>query len=188
MALPAVVKASLQSTLINAGSNILAQGIQAHQNQRPFELDRQALWLFTTCAFLMSPLTFLWLEGLESALPGSYEEKSAPKSKTEKGKDQKPRSRLNVKNIAAKVVIDQTIGGAYNTFLLIALMGYLRGEDYGTIMEQVNNEFWPLLFAGMKLWTFVSILNFTVVPTDKRMLSGSLFSVVWAIYLSLRSG
>lgn len=110
-------------------------------SQTPFEVDRHALWLFTTCAFLMSPLTFLWLEGLESAFPGSYEEKPAPKSKTEKGKEQeqKPRSRLNVKNIVAKVVIDQTIGGAYNTFLLIALMGYLRGEDYGTIMEQVNN-------------------------------------------------
>ncbi|KAH8431391.1 Mpv17/PMP22 family protein [Aspergillus melleus] len=157
-------------------------------SQKPFELDRQALWLFTTCALLMSPLTFLWLEGLESALPGSYEEKPAPKSKTEKDKEQKPRSRLNVKNIIAKVVIDQTIGGAYNTFLLIALMGYLRGEDYGTIMEQVKNDFWPLLLAGMKLWTFVSVLNFTVVPTDKRMLSGCLFSVVWAIYLSLRSG
>lgn len=87
----------------------------------------------------MSPLTFLWLEGLESALPGSYEEKPAPKSKTDKDSEQKPRSRLNVKNIVAKVVIDQTIGGAYNTFLLIALTGYLRGEDYGMIMEQVKN-------------------------------------------------
>ncbi|THC99647.1 hypothetical protein EYZ11_000914 [Aspergillus tanneri] len=36
MALPPVVKASLQSTLINAGSNILAQGIQAHQNETTY--------------------------------------------------------------------------------------------------------------------------------------------------------
>ncbi|THC99605.1 hypothetical protein EYZ11_000872 [Aspergillus tanneri] len=153
--------------------------------QTPFELDRQALWLFTTCAFLMSPFTFLWLEGLEAAFPGSYED---PRSKPENGKEKNARSKFNVKNIVAKVVIDQTVGGAWNTFLLISIMGFLRGQDYESIMGHVRNEFWPLLFAGMKLWSFVSIFNFTLVPADKRMLSGSLFSVVWAIYLSLRSG
>lgn len=41
--------------------------------------------------------------------------------------------------------------------------------------------------AGLKLWPFVSVLNFTVVPADQRLLVGSLFGVVWAIYLSLVS-
>jgi hypothetical protein len=41
------------------------------------------------------------------------------------------------------------------------------------------------MLAGLKLWPFVSILNFTVVPADKRLLVGSLFGVVWGIYLSL---
>ena len=42
--------------------------------------------------------------------------------------------------------------------------------------------------AGFKLWPFVSALNFTVVPTEKRLLVGSLFGVIWAVYLSLVSG
>lgn len=49
-------------------------------------------------------------------------------------------------------------------------------------------DFWPILIAGFKLWPIVSILNFTVVPTDKRLLVGSLFGVLWAVYLSLMSG
>jgi hypothetical protein len=44
------------------------------------------------------------------------------------------------------------------------------------------------MLAGFKLWPFVSILNFTVVPADKRLLVGSLFGVIWAVYLSLMSG
>ena len=41
------------------------------------------------------------------------------------------------------------------------------------------------MLAGLKLWPFVSILNFTVVPADQRLLVGNLFGVVWGVYLSL---
>jgi hypothetical protein len=51
-----------------------------------------------------------------------------------------------------------------------------------------RQDFWPIMLAGFKLWPFVSILNFTVVPADKRLLVGSLFGVIWAVYLSLMSG
>lgn len=43
------------------------------------------------------------------------------------------------------------------------------------------------MIAGFKLWPFVSLLNFTVVPAGKRLLVGNLFGVVWAVYLSLMS-
>jgi protein Mpv17 len=51
-----------------------------------------------------------------------------------------------------------------------------------------DQDFWPITVAGFKLWPFVSVLNFTVVPADKRLLLGSLFGVVWSVYLSLMSG
>lgn len=44
------------------------------------------------------------------------------------------------------------------------------------------------MVAGFKLWPFVSILNFTIVPVDQRLLVGSILGVVWAVYLSLVSG
>jgi len=43
------------------------------------------------------------------------------------------------------------------------------------------------MIAGFKMWPLVSILCFTVVPADKRLLVTSLFGVLWAIYLSLVS-
>ena len=44
------------------------------------------------------------------------------------------------------------------------------------------------MIAGLKLWPFVSVLNFTVIPPNQRLLVGSLFGVIWGVYLSLVSG
>ncbi|KAL4872105.1 hypothetical protein BDV12DRAFT_193897 [Aspergillus spectabilis] len=179
MALPPIAKATLQAALISAGSNVLAQGIASYRDEKPFELDSQAVFQFTTSAFILSPLTFLWLEGLESRFPG-FDEKVEPEP--EKAKE-KPT--LNVRNTVAKIIVDQVIGGAWNTVAFIATMGVLRGQDYEVIKGQIVNDFWPMLLAGLKFWPVVSILNFTVVPAEKRLLVGNFFGVIWGIYLSL---
>ncbi|GES62933.1 integral membrane protein [Aspergillus terreus] len=185
MAVPPIAKATLQAALINAGSNMLAQGIKAYKNETPFELDLQSLFYFTTYAFISSPLMFLWGEGLEKAFPGSVESERT-KSKTDNDKTQKPR--LNVKNTVVKITIDQTVGAVWNTVLFIATLGLLRGEAFEAILDQIRTDFWPMVIAGLKLWPLVSIMNFTVVPVDQRLLVGSLFGVVWAVYLSLVTG
>ncbi|ODM20308.1 hypothetical protein SI65_03361 [Aspergillus cristatus] len=181
MALPPIAKATLQSALINAGSNVLAQGIKAYRAEVPFTLDTQTLYQFTTCAFILSPVTFLWLEGLEASFPG---EETVPKE----NEKEKKGTKLNIPNTIAKILIDQILGGALNTALYIITLGMLRGQDYDVIQTQLQNDFWPIMIAGFKLWPLVSILNFTVVPADKRLLVGSLFGVLWAVYLSLLSG
>ncbi|GIJ90007.1 hypothetical protein Asppvi_008954 [Aspergillus pseudoviridinutans] len=188
MALPPIATATLQAALVNAGSNVLAQGIKAWRDQTPFELDLQALFQFTTCAFVLSPLTYVWLESLESSFPGSSEDTSVTKSAAEKNGSKQGKQKLNVKNTVVKVVIDQTVGAAINTVAFVMTMGLLRGQDFEVIKAQIQNDFWPIMLAGFKLWPFVSILNFTVVPADKRLLVGSLFGVIWAVYLSLMSG
>lgn len=96
---------------------------------------------------IISPLTFLWLENLEAAFPGLSDAKSKPKPKTEKDdgresdekkekNEEKPR--LNVRNTAFKVIIDQTIGAAWNTVLFLTTMGILRGQDYDTVVEAIQ--------------------------------------------------
>lgn len=146
-------------------------------------------------------MTFLWLEGLEASFPG---EETVPKGNE---KEKRP-TKLNIPNTIAKILIDQILGGALNTALYIVTLGTLRGQDYDVIQTQLQNvspsptrsvgtyffpanaeqDFWPIMIAGFKLWPLVSILNFTVVPADKRLLVGSLFGVIWAVYLSLLSG
>ncbi|KAL4995849.1 hypothetical protein BDV10DRAFT_124090 [Aspergillus recurvatus] len=190
MALPPIAKATLQAALISASSNVLAQGITSYREGTPFELDSQVLFQFTTSALILSPLAFLWLEGLEQRFPGFEQAQPAKeKEKTEekrKDKDKdKSKPKPNVKNIVAKIVVDQLIGGAWNTVAFIATMGVLRGQDYEVIKGEVMNNFWPYMLAGLKFWPLVSILNFTVVPESQRLLVGNLFGVVWGVYVSL---
>jgi hypothetical protein len=109
---------------------------------------------FTTSALILSPLTFLWLEGLESRFPGIDEKVEPEKEKT------KEKPTLNVRNTVAKILVDQVIGGAWNTVAFIATMGVLRGQDYEVIKGQIVNvckpaphhtgpqASWLMLYAG----------------------------------------
>ncbi|KAI2787295.1 hypothetical protein POX_f07658 [Penicillium oxalicum] len=194
MSVSPIVKSTLQAVVINAGSNVLAQGIKAYRADIPFELDVQALIQFTACAIIVTPLNYLWQTNLEASFPGSKPAPAAaPPSTKEKSKSdatgsKSAKSSLNVGNTITKVVIDQTIGATWNTVLFLFTMGLLRGHHYDEVLVQIRQEFWPIMSAGFKLWPFVSVLCFTVVPVEQRLLVGSLFGVIWAVCLSLMSG
>lgn len=130
--------------------------------------------------------------------------------------------KLNIKNTVIKLVLDQTVGAAVNTFLfslfihsiqaamprpLGAPLGnpdkslqylFSRGAiDYGRVdwsrvVAKSQNEFWSIVFAGWRLWPFVSLINFAFVKTiTGRNLLASCAGVAWGIYMSLmaaRSG
>ncbi|KAI5370068.1 hypothetical protein Slin15195_G009460 [Septoria linicola] len=97
--------------------------------------------------------------------------------------------RLNVKNTAIKIALDQTVGAAVNTVLFIAGIALLRGQDLPSILSDINTKFWPMIFAGQKLWPAVSILCFTVIPQpEQRMVFGSVAGLFWGVYLSLAAG
>ena len=64
----------------------------------------------------------------------------------------------------------------------------LGDRGLGFKMLTLTQDFWSIMFAGLKFWPLVSILNFAVVPANRRMLVGNLFGVLWGIYLSLLSG
>jgi hypothetical protein len=97
------------------------------------------LFQFTTCAFVLSPLTYVWLESLESRFPGSSEDTSVNKSTAEKNGSKQGKQKLNVKNTVVKVVIDQTVGAAINTVAFVMTMGLLRGQDFEVIKAQIQN-------------------------------------------------
>lgn len=103
------------------------------RNQIPFELDVESLTQFATCAIVISPLGYLWLGGLESWFPGRES-----KGEKEKGGQSTSEPSLNATNTVAKIVIDQTIGGAWNTVLFITTMGMLRGMGYDAILAEIQ--------------------------------------------------
>ena len=94
-------------------------------------------------------MTFLWLETLESRFPGF--ERAEPKPGKEKDKanesvneKEKQNPKLNVKNTVAKIMVDQVVGGAWNTVAFIATMGFLRGYDSEVIKSEITNVGHPL--------------------------------------------
>ncbi|EMC94612.1 hypothetical protein BAUCODRAFT_149744 [Baudoinia panamericana UAMH 10762] len=101
---------------------------------------------------------------------------------------QKASKKLNVKNTAIKFSLDQTIGAAVNTLLFIAGIALLRGYSLARIQQDVHEQFWPMIFAGQKLWPAVSVVQFTLVPFEYRTLVGSLVGLGWGVYLSLITG
>jgi hypothetical protein len=131
------------------------------------------------------------------------------KAMTEKSRataSKKSTGSLSIKNTAIKFTLDQTVGAAINvcvsvihfyldanltemqTVLFIAGIGLLQGNALEGILHEVQQGFWPMIFAGQKLWPAVSILSFTVIPLEHRMLFGSAAGLFWGVYLSLAAG
>ena len=72
--------------------------------------------------------------------------------------------------------------------LFIIGMALIRGDTFSSALQELSEQFWPIVFAGQKLWPFVSLISFTLVPLEYRMLLGNSAGLVWGIYLSLMTG
>ncbi|KAI1823694.1 Mpv17/PMP22 family protein [Xylaria intraflava] len=119
MALPPIVSATLQSAVLSATSNILAQCLTAYQSDKPLVLDLVPIFQFVFYAFLNVPPNFLWQDFLESTFP-AHHAAPTPAAKDEKGLDKKGKTvkpKLNITNTVIKLALDQTVGAAANTFL-----------------------------------------------------------------------
>ncbi|KKZ66574.1 hypothetical protein EMCG_07688 [[Emmonsia] crescens] len=108
-------------------------------------------------------------------------------NKPERKETPKATSKNNTRNTVLKILIDQTIGAAWSSALFIVTISALNGQDATAIQQSLIKDFVPIIIAGLKLWPMVSVISFTMVPPEKRVLTGSLFGMIWGIYLSLRT-
>lgn len=138
---------------------------------------------------------------LEATFPGQRTVSHPKKSDDERENGQQT---LHIRNTIIKLIIDQTIGASGMLILFLSTITILRGgtvEDVVQTVQNVSNpsqpvltyfhsqlsfqEYWPIMLSGLKVWPPVSLLSFTLIPVDKRMLFGSVCGFLWAIYLSL---
>ncbi|KAI1437817.1 Mpv17/PMP22 family protein [Xylaria sp. CBS 124048] len=131
MALPPIVSATLQSAVLTATSNTLAQCLTAYKSDKHFVLDLVPIFQFVLFAFLNVPPNFLWQEFLESTFPAHAPSSSSSSSSSSSAatndekkankaaKDGKPapQPKLNIPNTIIKFLLDQSLGAAANTFL-----------------------------------------------------------------------
>ena len=118
----------------------------------------------------------------------SRDEKKATLTTESAPSPQKAKKQLSIRNTATKFLLDQSIGAAVNTVMFIMGIAMLRGQSWQYCVDETKAGFWPLVFAGQKLWPLVSIISLTLVPVEKRMVFGSTIGVGWGIFLSLMAG
>ncbi|KAK7536340.1 uncharacterized protein J3D65DRAFT_668752 [Phyllosticta citribraziliensis] len=179
------------SSALSATSNVLAQIMTAQKQGQPFSFDIAAFLKFVLCTVISTPPNVLWQEYLEEQFPGTTKDK---KKKSTKAKDDKNEKRTpdaadegqrNWWNVFMKFFLDQTVGAFVNIVLFVATIRALNGSGSDEIYAAIKDGMWPIYSAGLKLWPLVSVISFTVVPVDKRVVFGSVVGVAWGVYLSL---
>ena len=141
--------------------------------------------------------------------------KSNGSEKKPSGTDKKPSdAQKKKKNTAIKFLLDQTLGAAVNTLLYSTFIRSLRAAtahappamsffkavewwmaagavdftavDFHQVWLAAQDEFWPIVTAGWRLWPFVSLINFTLIKSVQgRNLFGAIAGVGWGIYICI---
>ncbi|KAL1620537.1 hypothetical protein SLS56_009610 [Neofusicoccum ribis] len=189
-----IVQQTIMAAVLSATSNVLAQLITAQKTGQAFTIDPAPVFKFVLFTALSTPPNVLWQEFLEDVFPGQKKPPPAvsktpngekPAKDVVKDKAQEKSAGMDWKNVFMKFLLDQTVGGVVNTVLFIAGMKALNGAGSQEIKVAVQEGLWPIFLAGTKLWPAVSLISFTMVPVDKRVLFGSIVGVAWGVYLSL---
>ncbi|KAI4196616.1 MAG: hypothetical protein LQ350_006439 [Teloschistes chrysophthalmus] len=177
-----LVKATLYSAVLTLCSALIATFLT------PKNPPIVALVIFS---IFSTPLNFSWQQYLERKLPGyrveKHEANDQVKGGTSGGGGVTVKMRLNVVNTLIKVVIDQTLLAMVNVALHLGGVRALQGMSLQECLQAVKEQTWPLMIAGYKIWPLVSILNFTVIPVEKRTLVGSIVGLGWGVFLALRA-
>ncbi|KAH8885779.1 hypothetical protein GQ53DRAFT_354081 [Thozetella sp. PMI_491] len=178
---PPIVVATIQSSIIGALSNILAQAITAYRNETPLVLNWVPIFQFFFYALVNTPLNFVWQDFLESTFPAMHiapttEAVAAASANDEKALDQEAKEnklvepKLNLTNTVIKTLLDQTVGAVWNTFTFCTVVGGLQAAmahnppqgnplfvlAAGAIRPEAID--WDLVFSKMRA-DFVSILQ-----------------------------
>ncbi|CAL3964336.1 unnamed protein product [Diplocarpon coronariae] len=192
-----IVRTAIQSCILNAISNLMAQTIKAYRNNTPLTINWTPVFQFVLFNAVNSPPNFLWQSFLESFFPSHHLVPSDTAMAVaasniereldrEENTDEILESKLSIKNTLIKFLLDQTIGAFMNTFLFSFAFAGFRGAGYTEAVQIATEKFWPLMKAGWRLWPVVSIANYALVKSVQgRALMGSMAGMVWGIYLSL---
>jgi hypothetical protein len=83
-------------------------------------------------------------------------------------------------------LLDQTVGATLNVLAFSLVFAGFKGANFEQAVQIAKQDFWSLIFAGLKLWPWVSFVNFTLLKSvQSRQLVGGLASLGWGVYLSL---
>ncbi|KAI1108917.1 hypothetical protein F5Y14DRAFT_434241 [Nemania sp. NC0429] len=199
-----MAKATLAATALSSLSNVLAQILESYRDERPFTFDTAMFLRFVAVALLTAPPNYMWQQLLERTFPAyerrrpsgadsprdlekqQHQQRADTTPLPEAGAGPEPKPRLNVRNTLAKWFIDCiTVGAVLNTVAFFVLMGALKRQPAAVIARNVRVETIPVIVAGYKIWPFASIISFSCVPVERRIVFLNFVGLLWGIYMSL---
>ncbi|KAF2138059.1 uncharacterized protein K452DRAFT_301432 [Aplosporella prunicola CBS 121167] len=205
-----MVTATLQAALLSSASNILAQFIEAYRGERAFMFNSPEFFRFVTLTLITAPPNYLWQGLLERTFP-AYPRDSiygaapgapirSPRSSMsrdieagdglEKRDDyvyaSQPKPRISKRNTITKWFVDCiTMGAIMNTVAFLVIMGIMKGQGTAEIGQNIRTETIPIIIAGYKIWPIASIISFSFIPVERRIVFLSCVGLCWGVYMSL---
>ncbi|KIW97066.1 uncharacterized protein Z519_02458 [Cladophialophora bantiana CBS 173.52] len=177
-----LITTTLQAACLSAVSNLAAQGIKAYRESQSFSLRLAPLAQFVIFTLISCPPNILWQEYLEYKFPGYT---VAPISPSTTSSSLTADKQLHIPNTLRKFLFDQTLGAFVNTVAFVAAMAAFKGKSAKAVQREVERDVIPLMISSWKLWPIVALMNFTLVPVNKRVIVASVVGLFWGIYLSL---
>ncbi|THV91816.1 hypothetical protein D6D26_08773 [Aureobasidium pullulans] len=196
-----IVSSTLQATAIAAASNVIAQLLeQRSKQQAPTTVSAADFLRFVIFTLLTAPPNYLWQHALERVFPGRkpidstktvlprYEIRELDELLGEDVLQQEEEfeTKLDWKNTMIKWFVDcMTLGALLNTAAFLILMGIMKGRSPGEIGTVLRTDTFPIIYASYKIWPLASIVNFALIPVEKRIVFLSAVGLVWGVFLSL---
>lgn len=190
-----LVSATLQATSLSTVSNLIAQAIEAHKNNRGVieSFNAPELMRFVALTLITAPPNYKWQQFLERTFPafqpsGVRQEKDVERAveKREDDHEKHPKPKLNIRNTVSKWFIDCiTVGAILNTIAFFILMGVLKGQDTTQIQKNIQTETVPVIVNGYKIWPIASIISFSFISVERRIVFLSFIGLCWGVYMSL---
>lgn len=197
---------SLQGTIINAISNVLAQIINTSRQGLPLSFNWIEFWRFTIVMAILCPFVYYWQMWMEVTWPGQHDLKqqaylplpadfelgevgrssleSSGSIRQEASKGRKTPGKI-WKNIFIKWCVDNSAGAVWYTVLFIILIELFKLKSLRGVWEALVHDTIPLLLPQYILWPAATLVNFIWIPVEKRLVFLAFVGLIWGVYLSL---
>ncbi|TKR82400.1 hypothetical protein L596_016131 [Steinernema carpocapsae] len=83
-----------------------------------------------------------------------------------------------------RVIVDQAFGAPFFNTLFLFSLASLEHRKVSTATHIVQHQIGPVLLANYKLWPFVQLFNFYVVPLHYRIVLLQFVGIFWNAYIS----
>lgn len=81
--------------------------------------------------------------------------------------------------------LDQAIGAPILLATFILFMHLAEGRAIGGSTNELREKHSNALLASVRVWPWVNTFNFAMVPSQYRVVFGSVFNVFWIAFLSV---